>query len=106
MQHIGSMNQVRVRSERGVEGGNQCLKPTVAGGLAWGYGGQDGIPVSGIAKRLFSVATLNLAGTERPTPPPMTIPSMKATYLFPSRAGHNKQTDEQYTANIILPEVE
>ena len=41
--------------------------------------GNRPIPVSGIANRVFSVATRNLAGWEMPTPPPIVIPSMKAT---------------------------
>jgi hypothetical protein len=40
--------------------------------------GNRPIPVSGMANRVFSVATRNLAGCEMPTPPPMVIPSMKA----------------------------
>ena len=37
------------------------------------------MPVSGIAKRVFSVATRNSHGSEMPTPPPMVMPSMIAT---------------------------
>ncbi len=37
------------------------------------------MPVSGMAKRVFSVATRNRAGAEMPTPPPMVMPSMTAT---------------------------
>jgi hypothetical protein len=41
--------------------------------------GNRPMPVSGMAKRVFSVATRNFAGWLMPTPPPMVIPSMKAT---------------------------
>lgn len=37
------------------------------------------MPVSGMAKRVFSVATRYFAGMAMPTPPPMVMPSMKAT---------------------------
>ena len=35
--------------------------------------------VSGMARRVFSVATRNSHGSEMPTPPPIVIPSMIAT---------------------------
>ncbi len=40
--------------------------------------GNRPIPLSGMAKVVRSVATRNRQGRERPTPPPMVIPSMKA----------------------------
>ena len=40
------------------------------------------MPVSGIAKRVASVATRKSHGSEMPTPPPIVIPSMIATVGF------------------------
>ena len=37
------------------------------------------MPLSGMAKRVFSVATRKAAGWLMPTPPPMVMPSMNAT---------------------------
>ena len=37
------------------------------------------MPVSGMASRVFSVATRYLHGSAMPTPPPIVMPSMKAT---------------------------
>ena len=41
--------------------------------------GKRPMPVSGMAKTVRSVATRQRQGSDRPTPPPMTIPSMTAT---------------------------
>ena len=41
--------------------------------------GKRPIPVSGMAKTVFSVATRYFPWTDSPTPPPIVIPSMRAT---------------------------
>ena len=40
------------------------------------------MPVSGIANNAFSLTTRCEPWTETPTPPPITIPSISATYGF------------------------
>ncbi len=45
--------------------------------------GNRPMPLSGMAKRVFSVATRYLHGSAIPTPPPMVMPSMNATIGLP-----------------------
>lgn len=48
--------------------------------------GTNPIPVSGMATRERSVTTRTSPWADTPTPPPMTMPSMRATYGFGNRA--------------------